>query len=104
MGVLLACEKIEKFLALRLCQRVMALRKCLVDHSFPDHVIRVRKEPGPPPRSMGLSRLLKTRFLSLTLRHRNAVTWTCDQHTWFSFIYIDFTSPFSNYTPELGVF
>jgi hypothetical protein len=26
--------------------------------------------------------------LSSTLRHQNAVTWTCDQYAWFSFIYI----------------
>jgi hypothetical protein len=31
--------------------------------------------------------------------HRNAVTWTCDQHAWFSFIHIhiDFTLTFCNY-------
>jgi hypothetical protein len=45
-----------------------------------------------------LSCLFKTRFLSLTLRPRNAVTW-------FSFIdiYINITPPFCNFTPELRV-
>jgi hypothetical protein len=54
---------------------------------------------------MGISRVFKTHFLSLILRHQNAVTLTCDQHAWFSFvyIYIDITPPFCNYTPELRV-
>jgi hypothetical protein len=77
---------------------VMTLRECCVDRLFPDHVIKswVRTRP---PHSVGMSRLFKTRFLGLTLRHRNAVTWTCDQHARFSFIYIyiDFTLTFCNY-------
>jgi hypothetical protein len=40
---------------------------------------------------MGLGCLFKPAFWGLTLRHRNAVTWTFDQHTWFSFIYIAIT-------------
>jgi hypothetical protein len=79
---------------------VMILRECRVDRPFPDHTIRcwVRTK-SPPPNSVGLSCLFKTCFLSLTLRHRNAVTWTCDQHAWFSliYIYIDFTLTFCNY-------
>jgi hypothetical protein len=55
---------------------------------------------------MGLSHLFKTRFLSLTLGLRNAVTWTCDQHAWFSFIYIhiNITPPFCNNILEFRVF
>jgi hypothetical protein len=79
---------------------MMILHECCVDHLLPDHMIRcwVRTRP-PPPSSMGLSRLFKTCFLSLILRYQNAVTWTYDQHAWFSFIYIytDFILSFCNY-------
>jgi hypothetical protein len=43
-------------------------------------------ENQPPTRSTGQSRLFNPRFPGLTLRHRNAVTWTCDWLFWFSFI------------------
>jgi hypothetical protein len=98
MGVLLACEKIEKFLAVRRVS-VMTLRKCLIDRLFPNYVIRCWVRTRPPPRSMGFSHQFKTLFLGLTLRHRNTVTWTCDQHACFSiiYIYINFTLTFCNY-------
>ncbi len=42
----------------------------------------------PPPLQCRLELPIKLRFLGFTLRHRNAVTWTCDWHAWFSPIYI----------------
>jgi hypothetical protein len=77
----------------------MTLRKCRVDRPFPNHVIRHLVRTRPPPAVWAWVSYLN-RFLSLTLRHRNAVTWTCDQHIWFSFIYIAIiiTPPFCNNT------
>jgi hypothetical protein len=63
----------------------MTHSKCQVDCLFPYHVIRCW-EPAPS-QQYGHWTAYLTPFLGLTLRHRNAVTWTCDQHTWFSFIY-----------------
>ncbi len=84
-------------------RHVMTLCECHVDHPFPYQVIRCWVSTSPPPCSMGLGHLFKPTFWGLTLRHRNAVTWTCDQHAWFSFIYIAIviTPPFCNNTGSL---
>jgi hypothetical protein len=55
---------------------------------FPITWLGVGWEPGPPPTVWALSHLFKLPFWGLTLRHRNAVTWTCDWHDWFSLIFI----------------
>ncbi len=98
MGVLLLCEKIKKFLAVRQVWAWWPIASVVLTVHFPIKWLGIGGEPGPPNHGMGLSCLFKPRFLSLTLRHRNAVTWTCDQHAWFSFIHIhiDFTLTFCN--------
>jgi hypothetical protein len=98
-------NKFEKSLAVRRVGALWHFASVKLTVRFPITLLGVGWEPGPPPHSMGLSRLFKTCFLSLSLRHRNAVTWTCDQHTWFSLIYIAIviTPPFCNNTPEFRV-
>ncbi len=54
------------------------------------------RPPPPPPHSGQVKGLFNPCFPGLTLRYRNAVTWTCDQLLWFPFIYIftdDDTTP-----------
>jgi hypothetical protein len=53
MGVVLACEKIEKFLAVRRVS-VMTLRESCVDRPFPDHVLRCWVRTRPPHLQYGL--------------------------------------------------
>ncbi len=48
--------------------------------SISSHVIRWCVRTSPPPCSRGMVRLFNPRFPGLTLRHRYAVTWTCDRH------------------------
>jgi hypothetical protein len=49
MCLLLACEKIKRFLAVHRVN-VVTLRECRLHHTFPDQVIRcwVRTRPPPP--------------------------------------------------------
>ncbi len=90
---------------------VMTPRECRVDRPFPVTWLGNLWEPfPPPPRSTGLSRLFNPRFPGLKIRYRLAVTWTCDWHTWFSFICnlitIDTTPPSTTASlePRLSVF
>ncbi len=88
-----------KFLAMRWVWAWWPFASVVLTIRFPVTWLGNVWEPVPPPRGTGLSRLFNPHFLGLTLRHRNADTWTCDWHAWFSLIYtfinID-TIPFWN--------
>jgi hypothetical protein len=102
--VLLACENVVKFLAVRQIGAWWPFASVMLIIRFPIMWLAVGWEPRSPPRNIwALGCLFKPAFWGLTLRHRKAVTWTCDQHTWFFFIYIAIitTPSFCNNTRSL---
>jgi hypothetical protein len=94
-GVLLSCKEKEISSSVPGLS-MMTHRECRVGRPFPVMWLDNVWEPAPPPHRTGQSQLFNPRFQGLILRHRIAVTWTCDWLFWFSFI-TDLITP--NITP-----